>query len=232
MLVAGSIYYIMSWTGLLEGEPPGFNPSEGLLPTGWLEAFKFQWFTAMGDAAHYLPIVIPFALATVVGGIDCTESAAAVGDTYDTRHVIGVEGVATLLAAVCGGVIQTTPYIGHPAYKAMGGRSAYTLATALFVGGAGVLGYFGYLLRRDPQGSDLSHPDLHWLGDHGAEFSCYAQTTLCRVLAGRRFKTNRRLDKFWRSDEASFFTTQSTWQCYSLLVRSRKVSGGLLDARS
>ena len=28
----------------------------------------------------YLPIVIPFALATVVGGIDCTESAAAVGD--------------------------------------------------------------------------------------------------------------------------------------------------------
>ena len=145
MLVAGSIYYLMSWTGLLEGEPPGFNPSEALLPTGWLDAFKFQWFTAMGDAAHYLPIVIPFALATVVGGIDCTESAAAVGDTYDTRQVIGVEGVATLLAAVCGGVIQTTPYIGHPAYKAMGGRSAYTLATALFVGGAGVLGYFGYL---------------------------------------------------------------------------------------
>jgi AGZA family xanthine/uracil permease-like MFS transporter len=50
-----------------------------------------------------------------------------------------------LLAAVCGGVVQTTPYIGHPAYKAMGGRSAYTLATALFVGGAGLLGYFGYL---------------------------------------------------------------------------------------
>ena len=43
------------------------------------------------------------------------------------------------------GVIQTTPYIGHPAYKAMGGRAAYTLATALFVGSAGVLGYFGYL---------------------------------------------------------------------------------------
>ena len=99
----------------------------------------------MRDAIHYLPIVIPFALATVVGGIDCTESAAAAGDEYDTRLVIGVEGLATLLAAVCGGVIQTTPYIGHPAYKAMGGRSAYTLATALFVGGAGLLGYFGYL---------------------------------------------------------------------------------------
>ena len=33
-----------------------------------------------------------------------------------------------------------TPYIGHPAYKAMGGRAAYTLATAIFIGGAGVFG--------------------------------------------------------------------------------------------
>jgi AGZA family xanthine/uracil permease-like MFS transporter len=42
-------------------------------------------------------------------------------------------------------VIQSTPYIGHPAYKAMGARSAYTLATALFVGGAGILGYFDWI---------------------------------------------------------------------------------------
>jgi AGZA family xanthine/uracil permease-like MFS transporter len=59
--------------------------------------------------------------------------------------VIAVEALATLAASLCGGVIQTTPYIGHPAYKAMGGRAAYVLATALFVGSAGVLGYFGYL---------------------------------------------------------------------------------------
>jgi AGZA family xanthine/uracil permease-like MFS transporter len=89
--------------------------------------------------------VIPFALATVVGGIDCTESAAAVGDDYDTGQVIGIEAFATLVAALCGGVIQTTPYIGQPAYKAMGARAAYVLATALFVGSAGILGYFGYL---------------------------------------------------------------------------------------
>ena len=145
LLVAGAIYYVSLWTGLLKAGPVTFNPADGLLPVGWLEAFRFEWCGAFGDAVHYLPIVIPFALATVVGGIDCTESAAAAGDEYDTRKVIGVEGVATLLAALCGGVVQTTPYIGHPAYKAMGGRSAYTLATALFVGGAGLLGYFGYL---------------------------------------------------------------------------------------
>ena len=43
------------------------------------------------------------------------------------------EGLATIVGALFGGVIQSTPYIGHPAYKAMGARSAYTLATALFV---------------------------------------------------------------------------------------------------
>jgi AGZA family xanthine/uracil permease-like MFS transporter len=68
-----------------------------------------------------------------------------VGDEYDTGQVIAIEAVATVIASLCGGVIQTTPYIGHPAYKAMGGRAAYVLATALFVGSAGVLGFFGYL---------------------------------------------------------------------------------------
>ncbi len=42
-------------------------------------------------------------------------------------------------------MIQTTPFIGHPAYKAMGARAAYTLATALFVGAAGIFGFFDWI---------------------------------------------------------------------------------------
>jgi len=154
LLIGGVLYYALKAAEssghlppvlALPSEPPLINPAEGLFPTEWLAAFRFEWLSAFRESLHYLPIVIPFALATVVGGIDCTESAAAVGDEYDTGQVVAVEAVATLLAAICGGVIQTTPYIGHPAYKAMGGRAAYVLATALFVGSAGVLGYFGYL---------------------------------------------------------------------------------------
>ncbi|MGD9646277.1 MAG: permease [Pirellulales bacterium] len=106
---------------------------------------NLSWLQAFEESFHYLPVVVPFALATVIGGIDCTESAAAAGDEYHTGTVIAVEGMATLIAGICGGVIQTTPYIGHPAYKAMGGRALYTLAAALFVGGAGMFGYFAYL---------------------------------------------------------------------------------------
>ena len=43
------------------------------------------------------------------------------------------DGLATVIGGLFGGVIQSTPYIGHPAYKAMGARAAYTMATALFV---------------------------------------------------------------------------------------------------
>ncbi len=110
-----------------------------------MEAWEFKWFHSFNDALAYLPIAFPFAIATVVGGIDCTESAAAAGDNYDTRTVIAVEAFATLIAGFSGGVIQTTPYIGHPAYKAMGGRAAYTLGTALLVGSAGLVGYFAWL---------------------------------------------------------------------------------------
>ena len=152
LLIAGLLFYLMqasdAWlnTHLLSHvHAMDFDPKSALMPTGWLEVFRFEWIQQMPSALNYLPIVVPFALATVVGGIDCTESAAAAGDEFDTGQVIGVEAFATLIASLCGGVIQTTPYIGHPAYKAMGGRSAYTLATALFIGGAGILGYFGYL---------------------------------------------------------------------------------------
>jgi AGZA family xanthine/uracil permease-like MFS transporter len=100
----------------------------------WAEVFK--------EALNKLPIALPFALATIVGGIDCTESAASAGDEYDTRTILLTEGVSSILAGLCGGVIQTTPYIGHPAYKKMGGRALYTLATALFIGAAGYFGWF------------------------------------------------------------------------------------------
>ncbi len=109
------------------------------------------WRPVFAHAVEQLPVMLPFALATVVGGIDCTESAAAAGDEYDTRSILWTEGLASVLAGLFGGVIQTTPYIGQPAYKTMGGRAAYTLATALFIGLAGGLGWFAHLFEWLPE---------------------------------------------------------------------------------
>lgn len=100
---------------------------------------------------EYLPLALPFALLTILGGINVTESARLAGDQYRTRDILLTEAVATLVAGVCGGVAQTTPYIGHPAYKAMGGRAAYTLATGLFIGLGGVFGYIAFMSQILPK---------------------------------------------------------------------------------
>jgi len=152
LLIGGGIQYLGAWAGFVPAGPAhaSIDPAAALWPTSWLGALRLEWLTAWPDTIRYLPIVIPFALGTVIGGIDCTESAAAAGDEYDTGRVIAVEGLATVIAGACGGVIQTTPYIGHPAYKSMGGRAAYTLATAVFIGLAGLTGTFAWLYQAIP----------------------------------------------------------------------------------
>jgi AGZA family xanthine/uracil permease-like MFS transporter len=125
------------------GPWPPWRPA-AMLP--WLGAADADWWGRVWLAAlGKLPVMLPFALATIVGGIDNTESAAAAGDEFDTRTILLTEGVSSVFAACFGGVIQTTPYIGQPAYKAMGGRAGYTLATALFVGAVGIFGVFPLL---------------------------------------------------------------------------------------
>jgi AGZA family xanthine/uracil permease-like MFS transporter len=109
------------------------------------------WIVALEDALPYLSIALPFALVTIVGGIDNTESAMAAGDEYRARDILLVEAVATVLTGFCGGVIQNTPYIGHPAYKAMGARAGYTLATGLAIGVGASVGALGALVGVLPE---------------------------------------------------------------------------------
>ena len=100
--------------------------------------------------ADYLPLIVPFALLTVIGGVNNTESASVAGDDYDVRSILLAEGAATLIAGMAGGVAQTTPYIGHPAYKQMGARAGYTWLTGVFVGVGGMQGYLSNLIELIP----------------------------------------------------------------------------------
>jgi len=154
VVVGCLVYYGMNLMGLGPGlGAEGAKPSWSLrlvlpLPIhDWLDWFAVHW----RETAAFLPVALPLALQTIVGGIDCTESAAAAGDHYPTGAIIAVEGFSTLVGGLFGGVIQSTPYIGHPAYKAMGARAGYTLATALVVGGAGILGYFDWIFYLLPK---------------------------------------------------------------------------------
>lgn len=99
----------------------------------------------------YISIAIPFGLLTIIGGINVTESARLAGDDYRTRDILLTEAVATIIAGIFGGVAQSTPYIGHPAYKSMGASAGYTILTAITIGIGSILGITGLLVDVIPE---------------------------------------------------------------------------------
>jgi len=143
------IFYLLYLAGVVPAEKlhltdsVSFNLSFPWPTLGFLEGLPY--------VLQYLPVAIPFAIAIIVGSVDVTESAAIAGDEYDTRDIILTDGIATIIAGLCGGVAQSTPYIGHPAYKDMGGRAGYTFATAIFIGIGGVLGYLSFFVNLLPK---------------------------------------------------------------------------------
>jgi len=145
--VGTALYHLLGPRGLVGGtyQAPVAEFHLGFpLPTlGFLQGFV--------PALKYLPLSFPFALLTVVGGINVTESARVAGDDYKTRDILLTEAVATLIAGFCGGVAQSTPYIGQPAYKRMGARAGYTLLTGLFIGLGGILGYVSFIVELIPR---------------------------------------------------------------------------------
>lgn len=144
------------------GYHPPPSPVGEAVPGLMLPLPSLAFIEGLELAWHYIPLAIPVAIATVIGGIDNTESAEVAGDTYATRSILLGEGIATLAAALCGGVIQNTPYIGHPAYKDMGCRAAYALATGLFIGIGAATGLIGTLIAALPE--SLVVPVLVFIG--------------------------------------------------------------------
>jgi AGZA family xanthine/uracil permease-like MFS transporter len=149
-VVAGVVVHaIERGLGLVEPGAAAAAP-----PGVWRVAIPWPtltWLDALPETWAVLPVALPLALATVIGGIDNTESAIAAGDRYRTRDILLTEALATILAGLCGGVIQNTPYIGHPAYKAMGARAAYTLATGLLIGLGAIAGIVSVLVGVLPE---------------------------------------------------------------------------------
>jgi AGZA family xanthine/uracil permease-like MFS transporter len=147
IVVGTALYYVLAPHGLAGGTyaPPSAQLHFGF-PVPTLDFVK-----GLRPALKYLPIALPFGLLTVIGGINVTESARVAGDDFNTRDILLTEAVATLIAGVCGGVAQSTPYIGQPAYKQMGSRAGYTLLTGLFIGIGGMLGYVSWFVEIIPR---------------------------------------------------------------------------------
>jgi AGZA family xanthine/uracil permease-like MFS transporter len=89
-----------------------------------------------------LVTAIPFGIYDLVEAMDNVESAAAAGDSFPTTRVLTADGVVSLIGCLMGNPFINAVYIGHPGWKAMGGRIGYSAATGVMVI---VLAWFGVI---------------------------------------------------------------------------------------
>lgn len=86
---------------------------------------------------EYLGVIlvtaIPFGIYDLVEAMDNVESAEAAGDHFPTTRVLTADGVVSLIGCLMGNPFINAVYIGHPGWKAMGGRLGYALATGVMV---------------------------------------------------------------------------------------------------
>ncbi len=97
------------------------------VPAGWHTFGGFEYIGAI------LVTAIPFGVYDLVEAMDNVESAEAAGDAYPTTRVLTADGVVSCIGALMGNPFINAVYIGHPGWKAMGGRIGYSAATGVMV---------------------------------------------------------------------------------------------------
>src|SRR6266849_4242439 len=106
-----------------------------------LPAFDME-FSGFEFLGVILVTAIPFGIYDLVEAMDNVESAEAAGDAYPTTRVLTADGVVSLIGCLMGNPFINAVYIGHPGWKAMGGRIGYSAATGIMVI---VLSWFGII---------------------------------------------------------------------------------------
>ena len=80
-----------------------------------------------------LVTAIPFGIYDLVEALDNVESASAAGDSFPTTRVLTADGVVSLIGCLLGNPFINAVYIGHPGWKAMGGRIGYSAGTGILM---------------------------------------------------------------------------------------------------
>jgi AGZA family xanthine/uracil permease-like MFS transporter len=149
-LVAIAAGTLIAWGSNLFGLHYGEMSGEAL--KGSFQTFGFAVpYPAIGlvlGGLHWsflktiLVTAIPFGIYDLVEAMDNVVSASAAGDEYPTTRVLTADGVVSLIGCLMGNPYINAVYIGHPGWKAMGGRIGYSAATGVMVI---VLSWFGVI---------------------------------------------------------------------------------------
>ncbi|MGM4931201.1 regulator [Tardiphaga sp. 619_E2_N8_5] len=147
-LVAIGVGMVIAWSSNLFGVGIGGVSVAGVKAafTNFGFSVPLPAFDHVFSGFQFLGIIlvtaIPYGIYDLVEAMDNVESAEAAGDEYPTTRVLTADGVVSLIGCLMGNPFINAVYIGHPGWKAMGGRIGYSAATGLMVI---VLSWFGVI---------------------------------------------------------------------------------------
>jgi AGZA family xanthine/uracil permease-like MFS transporter len=97
------------------------------------------------DMAPLLATAIPLGVYNFTEAMTNVESAATAGDRYNLRSVLLADGGGAVIGSVLGSPFPPAVYVGHPGWKAAGGRTGYSMATGVVIALLCFFGMFGLL---------------------------------------------------------------------------------------
>src|SRR6266851_7242812 len=111
---------------------------------------SLEVLSALGSVAPLLVTAVPLGIYNFTEGMNNVESAAAAGDNYNLRHILVADGIGAVVGSLLGSPFPPAVYIGHPGWKAVGGRIGYSLATGIVIGIVCFLGLTALLIKIIP----------------------------------------------------------------------------------
>ena len=108
------------------------------------------WSAGSRSVAPLLATAIPLGIYNFTEGMNNVESASAAGDNYNLRKILLADGIGAVVGSFLGSPFPPAVYIGHPGWKAVGGRIGYSLATGVVIALVCFLGLAALLLAVIP----------------------------------------------------------------------------------
>jgi len=91
--------------------------------------FSTDVWSGLSQIAPLLVTAIPLGIYNFTEAMNNVESASAAGDNYNLRKILLADGLGAIVGSMLGSPFPPAVYIGHPGWKAVGGRVGYSLAT-------------------------------------------------------------------------------------------------------
>jgi adenine/guanine/hypoxanthine permease len=140
-------YLVFGWHGVNPADISASFAQFGIhLPRPGTEVLS-----GLSDVAPLIATAIPLGVYNFTEGINNVESASAAGDDYNLRHILLADGAGAVIGSFLGSPFPPAVYIGHPGWKAVGGRIGYSLATGIVIAAICLLGVTGLFLAIIPR---------------------------------------------------------------------------------